>query len=152
MTSTPKRAAATEVEKATSITTVWVRGSSRMCRRRRRAHTCLRPIATGCRSLERSVWYKTRVELWFLIWLAVGGFVVGALARLAVPGPDPMPWWATILLGVGGVLVGGLLSEAFLGSTPGLLFSLLGAVLLLIAYRRLVQKRPLTGPAARRVP
>lgn len=91
------------------------------------------------------------MELWFLIWLAVGGLIVGALARLAVPGPDPMPWWATILLGVGGMWVGGVLSSVFLGSGPGLLFSLLGAVLLLIAYRKLVQKRPLTGPEARRL-
>jgi uncharacterized membrane protein YeaQ/YmgE (transglycosylase-associated protein family) len=91
------------------------------------------------------------VELWLLIWLAVGGFVVGGLARLAVPGPDPMPWWATIALGVAGIWLGGAISALFLGSTPGVLFSLLGAVLLLIAYRKLVQKRPLTGPAARRV-
>jgi uncharacterized membrane protein YeaQ/YmgE (transglycosylase-associated protein family) len=91
------------------------------------------------------------VELWLLIWLAVGGFVVGGLARLAVPGPDPMPWWATIGLGVAGIWLGGAVSAIFLGSTPSLLFSLLGAVVLLIGYRRLVQKRPLTGPAARRV-
>jgi uncharacterized membrane protein YeaQ/YmgE (transglycosylase-associated protein family) len=82
----------------------------------------------------------------------VGGLIVGALARLAVPGPDPMPWWATIVLGIGGTFLGGLISAAFFGTTPGLIFSLLGAVLLLIAYRKLVQKRPLTGPAARRLP
>ena len=92
------------------------------------------------------------MALWFLIWLAIGGFVVGGLARLAVPGPDPMPWWATILLGIGGMWLGGVVSAIFLGSAPGLLFSLLGAVLLLIAYRKLVQKRPLTGPDAGRVP
>ncbi|MEX2210437.1 MAG: hypothetical protein WD689_01545 [Gaiellaceae bacterium] len=90
------------------------------------------------------------MEVWFLVWLAVGGLIVGGLARLAVPGPDPMPWWATILLGVGGMWVGGLLAGAFLGTTPGLIFSLLGAVLLLVGYRKLVQKRPLTGPEARR--
>ena len=89
------------------------------------------------------------MELWFLIWLAVVGLIVGGLARLAVPGPDPMPWWATILLGVGGTWLGGILSSIFLGAGPGLLFSLLGAVLLLIGYRKLVQKRPLTGPGAR---
>lgn len=91
------------------------------------------------------------MELWFVLWLAIGGLVVGALARLAVPGPDPMPWWATIALGVGGMFLGGVLSAVFLGSTPGLIFSLLGAVLLLIAYRKLVQKRPLTGPEAHRL-
>jgi uncharacterized membrane protein YeaQ/YmgE (transglycosylase-associated protein family) len=92
------------------------------------------------------------VTLALLIFLAIGGFVVGALARLAVPGPDPMPWWATILLGVAGMWIGGVLAAVFLGSGPGFIFSLLAAVLLLIAYRKLVQKRPLTGPAAHRLP
>jgi uncharacterized membrane protein YeaQ/YmgE (transglycosylase-associated protein family) len=91
------------------------------------------------------------VSLALIIWLAIGGLVVGALARLAVPGPDPMPWWATIVLGVAGMWLGGVLAGIFLGTTPGFLFSLLGAVLLLIAYRKLVQKRPLTGPAARQL-
>jgi uncharacterized membrane protein YeaQ/YmgE (transglycosylase-associated protein family) len=92
------------------------------------------------------------VALWLLIWLAVGGFIVGGLARLAVPGPDPMPWWATILLGIAGIWIGGVLAAVLLGSTPGFFFSLLGAVLLLIGYRKLFQKRPLTGPGARRLP
>ena len=86
-----------------------------------------------------------------LIFLALGGLVVGALARLAVPGPDPMPWWATILLGVAGMWIGGILSWVLLGRGAGFFVSLLTAVLLLIAYRKLVQKRPLTGPDARRV-
>ncbi len=89
------------------------------------------------------------VEL--IVFLAIGGLVVGALARLAVPGPDPMPWWATIVLGVAGMWIGGVLAGLFLGTAPGFVFSLLGAVLLLIAYRKLVQKRPLTGPAARQL-
>ena len=91
------------------------------------------------------------MTLALLIWLIVGGFVVGALARLAVPGPDPMPWWATILLGIAGIWLGGLIGWLVLGRPTGFIFSLLGAVLLLIAYRKLVQKRPLTGPGARQV-
>lgn len=92
------------------------------------------------------------MELWFLLWLIIAGFVIGGLARLAVPGPDPMPWYATILLGVAGTWVGGLVSWAFLGAAPGILLSLVGAVAVLIAYRTLVQKRPLTGPRARELP
>jgi uncharacterized membrane protein YeaQ/YmgE (transglycosylase-associated protein family) len=92
------------------------------------------------------------VELWFLLALALGGLVVGALGRLAVPGPDPMPWWATILLGVGGMFLGGLVSAAFLEHGYGLILAVISAALLLIAYRKLVQKRPLTGPEARRLP
>ena len=86
-----------------------------------------------------------------LIYLIVGGLVVGGLARLAVPGPDPMPWWATILLGVAGMWLGGIVAWMLFGIGSSFLISLATAVLLLIAYRKLVQKRPLTGPGARRV-
>lgn len=92
------------------------------------------------------------MELWFLLSLALGGLVVGALGRLAVPGPDPMPWWATVLLGIAGMFVGGLVSAAFLESGYSLILAVIAAALLLIAYRKLVQKRPLTGPEARRLP
>lgn len=92
------------------------------------------------------------MELWFLLSLALGGLVVGALGRLAVPGPDPMPWWATILLGIAGMFLGGLVSVAFLESGYSLILAVISAALLLIAYRKLVQKRPLTGPEARRLP
>jgi uncharacterized membrane protein YeaQ/YmgE (transglycosylase-associated protein family) len=90
------------------------------------------------------------VTIALLIWLIVGGFVVGGLARLAVPGPDPMPWWATILLGIAGMWIGGILAWVLFGRGAGFFLSLLVAVLLLIAYRKLVQKRPLTGPGAHR--
>jgi uncharacterized membrane protein YeaQ/YmgE (transglycosylase-associated protein family) len=92
------------------------------------------------------------MELWFLLSLALGGLVVGGLGRLAVPGPDPMPWWATILLGIGGMLLGGLVSVTFLHAGYSLILAVISAALLLIAYRKLVQKRPLTGPDARRLP
>ena len=89
-----------------------------------------------------------------LLWTVVGGFVIGVLARLAVPGPDPMPWWATILLGVAGSFVGSIVASVLgfpLGG--GFFFALGGAIAVLIAYRKLVQKRPLTGPGAtRRLP
>jgi uncharacterized membrane protein YeaQ/YmgE (transglycosylase-associated protein family) len=91
------------------------------------------------------------VTIALLIYLIVGGFVVGGLARLAVPGPDPMPWWATILLGVAGMWLGGIVAWMLFGIGSSFLISLATAVLLLIAYRKLVQKRPLTGPGARRV-
>ena len=92
------------------------------------------------------------MELWFLIVLLVGGLIAGGLARLAVPGPDPMAWWATALLGIAGWFVGGLVSWSVLGEGPGIVFAFLGAVALLIGYRKLVQKRPLTGPRARQLP
>jgi uncharacterized membrane protein YeaQ/YmgE (transglycosylase-associated protein family) len=91
------------------------------------------------------------VTIALLIYLIVGGFLVGGLARLAVPGPDPMPWWATILLGIAGMWLGGIGAWVLFGMGSSFFISLLTAVLLLIAYRKLVQKRPLTGPGARRV-
>jgi uncharacterized membrane protein YeaQ/YmgE (transglycosylase-associated protein family) len=43
----------------------------------------------------------------YLIVIAVAGLFVGALARLALPGPDPMSIWATIGIGVAGSLLAG---------------------------------------------
>jgi uncharacterized membrane protein YeaQ/YmgE (transglycosylase-associated protein family) len=88
--------------------------------------------------------------LLYIVLLVVWGFVVGGLARWALPGPDPMPWYATVGLGLGGSLVGGIIARVLLGGAGGFIFAFLGAVLLLYAYRRFVQHRGLTGtpPAA----
>lgn len=88
----------------------------------------------------------------FIIVLLVGGLIVGALARLAVPGPDPMSIPATIALGIGGSIVGGIVARVLIGTYGGFLFAFLGALLLLILYRHFVQHRPLTGPGAKRPP
>jgi uncharacterized membrane protein YeaQ/YmgE (transglycosylase-associated protein family) len=88
----------------------------------------------------------------FLIIILVGGFIIGGLARLAVPGPDPMPIWLTILIGIGGAIIGGVISRIFIGTAGGFIFALLGAVVLVILYRRVVQHRGITGPSARERP
>src|SRR6266496_2773244 len=82
------------------------------------------------------------------------GFITGGLARLAVPGPDPMPVWLTVAIGLVGSAVGGAIAIAIWGrGTQAIgLLSFLGAVLLVVAYRRFVQKRPLTGPEALKFP
>ncbi|HKC21736.1 MAG TPA: hypothetical protein VKB64_04395 [Gaiellaceae bacterium] len=86
----------------------------------------------------------------FILILVVWGFIVGGLARLALPGPDPMPWYATLGLGLGGSLVGGVIARIIFGGYGGgLVFAVLGAVLLLYLYRRFVQHRGITGPTAR---
>jgi uncharacterized membrane protein YeaQ/YmgE (transglycosylase-associated protein family) len=90
--------------------------------------------------------------LWFILVLALEGLVVGALARLALPGPDPMGILATIGLGLLGSFVGGILSWLFLGHAGGIIVSILAATLLLYLHRRFVQHRPLTGPGAHRLP
>jgi uncharacterized membrane protein YeaQ/YmgE (transglycosylase-associated protein family) len=82
------------------------------------------------------------------------GFITGGLARLAVPGPDPMPIWLTVAIGLVGSAVGGAIAIGIWGrGTQAIgLLSFLGAVLLVVAYRRFVQKRPLTGPDALKFP
>src|SRR5215216_3911680 len=44
----------------------------------------------------------------YLILLVISGLFVGALGRLAIPGPDPMGIGATIMVGIGGSFIGGL--------------------------------------------
>jgi uncharacterized membrane protein YeaQ/YmgE (transglycosylase-associated protein family) len=90
--------------------------------------------------------------LWFLLVLALEGLIVGGLARLALPGPDPMSILATLGLGLAGSFVGGILSWLFLGHAGGLVVSVLAATLLLYLHRRFVQHRPLTGPGSRELP
>lgn len=86
--------------------------------------------------------------------IMIFGFITGGLARLAVPGPDPMPVWLTVAIGLVGSAAGGAIAIAIWGrGTQGIgLLSFLGAVLLVVAYRRFVQKRPLTGPDALKFP
>ena len=88
-----------------------------------------------------------------IIGLLVLGLIVGALARFALPGPDSMPIWMTIGLGLAGSFVGGIVAAAVglrSDDTFGLLLAAVaGAALLLVLYRRFVQKRPLTGPGSR---
>jgi uncharacterized membrane protein YeaQ/YmgE (transglycosylase-associated protein family) len=89
-----------------------------------------------------------------VIVILIFGFITGSLARLAVPGPDPMPVWLTLAFGLAGSAGGGAVALAIWGrGTQAVgLFSFLGAILLVVAYRRFVQKRPLTGPEAMKFP
>jgi uncharacterized membrane protein YeaQ/YmgE (transglycosylase-associated protein family) len=82
--------------------------------------------------------------LWYILVLAFEGLIIGALARLALPGPDPMGILATIGLGLAGAFIGGIIAHLIFGTAGGVIFSILGAILLLYLYRRFVQKRPLT--------
>ncbi len=77
------------------------------------------------------------------IWFLIIGLIAGALARLIMPGRDPMGIIATIVLGIVGSILGGLVSMAIWpaetrgGGIPraGLLLSILGAVIVLWIYR-----------------
>ena len=90
--------------------------------------------------------------LWYIIALVVEALIVGGLARLALPGPDPMSIPMTIVLGIAGTFLGGVVAYLFLGHAGGLIFALLSSTLLLYLHRRFVQHRPITGPGAKRLP
>jgi uncharacterized membrane protein YeaQ/YmgE (transglycosylase-associated protein family) len=82
-------------------------------------------------------------------------FVTGALARFALPGPDPMPPWLTIAIGLLGTAIGAGIVIAIGGrdaaSWAGIA-SFFAAVGLVVLYRRFVQKRPVWGRDAYRFP
>jgi len=96
-----------------------------------------------------------------ILSIVFSGFLLGALARWAVPGPDPMPFWLTVLIGLGGSIIGGGIVAAFLGADKDVSSSdyfsivtgsIIASILLVVAYRRFVQKRPITGPQAHEQP
>jgi uncharacterized membrane protein YeaQ/YmgE (transglycosylase-associated protein family) len=92
------------------------------------------------------------MTLAFIISILIWGFVIGGLARFAVPGPDPMPIWMTTAIGIGGSLIGGILSRLLFGTATSFFFAFLGAVLLVVLYRKYVQHRPISGPGAQPPP
>jgi len=81
-------------------------------------------------------------------------FVTGALARLAVPGPDPMPIWLTVLIGLAGSLGGGGIAYAAGWRSPYEVSTVgfVAAILLVVAYRRFIQRRPIVGREAYQFP
>ena len=76
--------------------------------------------------------------MFHLIWVAVIGLVVGALARLIMPGKDPGGIWVTMLLGIAGSFVGTWLGRLVghyeAGDRAGFIMSLIGALVLLAVY------------------
>jgi uncharacterized membrane protein YeaQ/YmgE (transglycosylase-associated protein family) len=85
----------------------------------------------------------------FIIALIIIGIIAGYLARLLVPGPDPMSFVQTVLLGIVGSFVGGFLGYVLFNEdvnegglqTAGILGSVLGAVVALLIYNA-VGRRP----------
>ena len=89
-----------------------------------------------------------------VVAIMLSAFFTGALARFAVPGPDPMPAWLTIAIGLAGSVIGAVVGAVLSGGNGFVIsFASLGsAILLVIGYRRFVQQRPITGPGALRPP
>ena len=82
-----------------------------------------------------------------VILFLIFGLVVGALARLIVPGKEPGGWVISMILGVLGSFVGGFLGRALGwyrdGEPAGFVMSLLGAVILVVAYHAITRRRAL---------
>lgn len=79
------------------------------------------------------------------VWVAIIGLVVGALAKLIMPGKDPGGIIITMLLGIAGSFLATFLGRA-LGlygerEAAGFIMSLLGAIVLLLIYR-FFKRRP----------
>ena len=89
--------------------------------------------------------------LGFILYLIIIGLIAGFLARLLVPGPDPMSVLGTMALGIIGSFVGGFLGWALFGhdlkdgalQASGVIGSIIGAVIALLIYRALTHRRML---------
>jgi len=80
-----------------------------------------------------------------LIAFLIFGLIVGALARLIVPGREPGGWVISMLLGIGGAFLGGFLGRLIglyrEGEPAGFIMSLIGAIILVAVYHAAVVRR-----------
>ncbi|HUN60748.1 MAG TPA: GlsB/YeaQ/YmgE family stress response membrane protein [Candidatus Sulfotelmatobacter sp.] len=80
-----------------------------------------------------------------LLWTLFIGLIVGAIAKLLMPGKDPGGWIITMVLGVAGSFVASYLGRLVgwyrEGQSAGFIMSILGAVLILFVYRLIVGKK-----------
>ncbi len=78
-----------------------------------------------------------------IIWTLVIGLIVGAIAKLLMPGRDPGGCIITILLGIAGAFVGTWIGRIFWGQNyaAGWIMSVIGAMILLLIYRLIIGKR-----------
>jgi len=75
-----------------------------------------------------------------IVWFIIAGLVIGAVARLILPGKQAMSIWMTILLGVVAAVLGGIIWNAIFPGNEGVAWigSIIVAVLLLVLYERFV--------------
>jgi uncharacterized membrane protein YeaQ/YmgE (transglycosylase-associated protein family) len=80
-----------------------------------------------------------------LLWTLIIGLIIGAVAKLLMPGKDPGGFIVTILLGIAGSFVATFLGRAVglygEGSSAGFIMSVIGAMLLLFIYRLVTKNR-----------
>jgi uncharacterized membrane protein YeaQ/YmgE (transglycosylase-associated protein family) len=80
-----------------------------------------------------------------LLWIILIGAIVGALAKLVMPGSDPGGFFLTALLGMGGAVVATVLGRMLGLYGPnqgaGFIASIVGAILVLVGYRTLTNRQ-----------
>jgi len=80
-----------------------------------------------------------------LLWTALIGLIVGAVAKFLMPGKDPGGWIITMVLGLAGSFIAGYLGRMVgwyqEGQAAGFVLSVLGAILLLFLYRMFIAKK-----------
>jgi uncharacterized membrane protein YeaQ/YmgE (transglycosylase-associated protein family) len=81
-----------------------------------------------------------------ILWTLIIGLVVGAIAKLIMPGRDPGGIIVTMLIGVAGAMLAGFLGRAMgwysdAGTGPGIIASIIGALILLFLYRLFTGRR-----------
>jgi uncharacterized membrane protein YeaQ/YmgE (transglycosylase-associated protein family) len=85
----------------------------------------------------------------YLLWMIIVGLIVGALAKLVMPGRDPGGIIVTMLLGIGGSVIAGFLGRAVgwyrEGEPVGFIASIIGAIILLAIYRLIAGRTSGTG-------
>ena len=86
-----------------------------------------------------------------LIYTLIIGLVVGVIAKLITPGKDPGGCIITSLIGIGGAFIAYFIGRTFghygNGQTPGIIMSVIGAVILLVIYHATIGRRgPGGGP------
>jgi uncharacterized membrane protein YeaQ/YmgE (transglycosylase-associated protein family) len=72
----------------------------------------------------------------YILGLVLGGLVVGALGRLAVPGPNPMGLGMTLVVGLAGSFLGGLVGWFLVGRWGGWILSVAGAAFIVWLLER----------------
>ena len=91
----------------------------------------------------------------YIIAIAFSGLIVGALARLLLPGRDPMSIFQTMLVGVAGSLIAGLIAYYIFDTDQGagFILSLLCALVIVFVIRKIRERQLGDAPqAARRIP
>jgi uncharacterized membrane protein YeaQ/YmgE (transglycosylase-associated protein family) len=79
-----------------------------------------------------------------LLWTALIGLIIGAVAKLLMPGKDPGGIWITMLLGIAGSFLASWLGRAVgwyqEGQSAGFIMSVVGALILLAIYHLIKRK------------